>query len=90
MVLGDVMLQSLHEAYKLPEGRMATLGCFNFSRLLGNGFWEELSCIFSLFLGGTVTRIDYQMSGGCAHDTQKSTVIFPAAIVMKAQPWAWC
>lgn len=88
MVLGDVMLRSLHEAYKLPEGRMATLGCFSFSRLLGNGFWEELSCIFSLFLGGAVTRIDYQRSG-CTHDTQKSIVIFPAAKVMKGQPWAW-
>lgn len=76
------MLRSLHEACKLPEGSMATLGCFNFSSLLGNGFWEELSCIFSLFLGGAVTRIDYQRWGG-THDTQKSIVIFPAAIVTK-------
>lgn len=80
MVPGDVMLLSLHAACKLPEGRMATLGCINFSSLLGNGFWAEFSCIFSLFLGGAVTRIDYQRSG-CTHDTQKSIAIFPAAIV---------
>lgn len=76
MVPGDVMLLSLHAACKLPEGRMATLGCINFSSLLGNGFWEEFSCIFSLFLGGAVTRIDYQRSG-CTHDTQKSIRYLP-------------